>query len=392
MLDTDAIRQAVTLREVVEGAILGWDMKKTSVPRGDWWAPCPFHEERSASFHVDDRKGFYKCFGCGASGDLFKFVMQRDGVDFLTAAKMLAERAGIEGEEGRAARAERLIRRRAEAERRDAEAARAAERGYDAAMRIWREARAPGPVLHAYLDARGIDVDAMLRVLGGWPATLRFAPDLPYYESPNGRALVVHSGPAMVAAIGCGGRIAGVHRTWITESGRARLGGDKLDKRWIGRKGGMFGTPVRFAAPTGRMVVGEGIETTLAVWSRLLARDGAVWSADAAISLGALAGPEDAAGAGPASPATGRPLPSGVPDWTRPAWAAPDCVDHLTILGEGSVKDPHAAERHGWRAKRRHQLRSDGRARNVRLALPAGGWGSGLDFADAALATRGQAA
>lgn len=390
--DTDAIRAAVSLRDVAEAGGVEWDMRKSNAARRDWWAPCPFHSEKSASFHVDEAKGLFKCFGCGAGGDLFSYVMERDGVDFARAAAILAQRGGVEAEEDRAAREARLARRRADAERREAAAARDAARGWSSAMDIWRAARAPGPVMHAYLDARGVDVDAILRAFGGLPASLRFAPDLPYYEHPDGRAVVVHSGPAMIAAIGRDGKIAGVHRTWITEAGRARLGGRKLDKRWIGRKGGMFGLPVRFCAPTPRMVVGEGIETTLAAWSSLVARDGAIWSAEAAISLGALAGPEDPIGAGPDSPSTGRPLPSGTPDWSRSGWAAPDCVDHLIILGEGSTKDPHAAERHGRRALRRHRLRSDGCARHAHLALPHGGWGSGLDFADVAAAARGKAA
>jgi hypothetical protein len=192
----------------------------------------------------------------------------------------------------------------------------------------------------------------------------------------------------MIAAIGCGGKIAGVHRTWITETGRARLGADKLDKRWIGRKGGMFGMPVRMAAPTAKMVVGEGIETTMVVWSALLRRDGAVWSAEAAMSLGALAGAADPSGAGPDSPYTGRPLPSPIPDREGAGWMPPDCVDELVILADASRKDPAAAERHARRALRRHLQRANGSARSARLALPPGGWDSGLDFADVAVGAR----
>ncbi len=58
-------------------------------------ALCPFHKEKTPSFHVDPAKQVYHCFGCGAGGDVFSFVMQYENVDFPEAARILAERAGI---------------------------------------------------------------------------------------------------------------------------------------------------------------------------------------------------------------------------------------------------------------------------------------------------------
>lgn len=60
-----------------------------------WKALCPFHKEKTPSFHVNSARQIYHCFGCGAGGDVFKFLMEYEGVDFSTAARMLAERAGI---------------------------------------------------------------------------------------------------------------------------------------------------------------------------------------------------------------------------------------------------------------------------------------------------------
>jgi len=56
---------------------------------------CPFHNEKTPSFHVSPSKQIFKCFGCGAGGDVFKFVQLREGVSFSEARTMLAERAGI---------------------------------------------------------------------------------------------------------------------------------------------------------------------------------------------------------------------------------------------------------------------------------------------------------
>jgi len=56
---------------------------------------CPFHNEKTPSFYVDETKQLFYCFGCGTGGDTFKFVMMREGVEFLEAARLLARRAGI---------------------------------------------------------------------------------------------------------------------------------------------------------------------------------------------------------------------------------------------------------------------------------------------------------
>ena len=56
---------------------------------------CPFHKERTPSFHVSPERGTYKCFGCGEGGDVFSFLQKIDGTDFPTVLKQLAEKTGV---------------------------------------------------------------------------------------------------------------------------------------------------------------------------------------------------------------------------------------------------------------------------------------------------------
>ena len=90
----DELRERVSLEAVV-GRKVVWDNRKSSRARGDFWAPCPFHQEKSASFHILERQGFYKCFGCGAQGDVFRFVQETEGVGFMDAVRILAGEAGM---------------------------------------------------------------------------------------------------------------------------------------------------------------------------------------------------------------------------------------------------------------------------------------------------------
>ncbi|MGH7329035.1 MAG: CHC2 zinc finger domain-containing protein, partial [Polyangiaceae bacterium] len=67
---------------------------------------CPFHPEKTPSFHVNADKGFFHCFGCKESGSAIDFLMKEQGLTFPEAVRSLAERAGIEIEEDRRERSE----------------------------------------------------------------------------------------------------------------------------------------------------------------------------------------------------------------------------------------------------------------------------------------------
>ena len=85
----DQIRNALDIADVV-GSYVQIKRAGNSIK-----ALCPFHKEKTPSFHVNPARQAFHCFGCGVGGDVFKFVMLYDHVDFPTALRMLASRAGI---------------------------------------------------------------------------------------------------------------------------------------------------------------------------------------------------------------------------------------------------------------------------------------------------------
>jgi DNA primase len=86
----DRIRQATDIAGLVRNIV---PLKKSGAGQVGL---CPFHKEKTPSFHVNSEKQIFKCFGCGAGGDVFSFVMKTDGVSFMEAVRVLAERAHIE--------------------------------------------------------------------------------------------------------------------------------------------------------------------------------------------------------------------------------------------------------------------------------------------------------
>ena len=86
----DELRARVTLSSVI--------MRTTKLQKAgrEWKACCPFHNEKTPSFTVSDEKGFYHCFGCGAHGDVIRWMTDQRGLAFMDAVKELASEAGLE--------------------------------------------------------------------------------------------------------------------------------------------------------------------------------------------------------------------------------------------------------------------------------------------------------
>ncbi len=112
---------------------------------------CPFHQEKTPSFFVFGDRGTFRCFGCGEGGDLFTYVMRRDGSSFPDALRLLAGEAGVEL---------RAQDRDPEADRQRRSTRAALEEAANLMHRLLREAREAAAV-RAYLDERGVSKEML---------------------------------------------------------------------------------------------------------------------------------------------------------------------------------------------------------------------------------------
>lgn len=141
--DWDAIRQKYRLSEVVGKSV---DLKKRG---SEYVGLCPFHNERTPSFHVIDDKEFYHCFGCGAHGDVVEFVSQHEGVDTRRAVEILTGGESVILSDN--AREERRI----WLEQRDQQERELRQRAIEKARKRWDSApRMEGN--NAYLEHKGV--------------------------------------------------------------------------------------------------------------------------------------------------------------------------------------------------------------------------------------------
>src|SRR6185436_12614491 len=91
----EAVKRAADIVDLVEARTR---LRKVG---GRYTGLCPFHQEKTPSFHVSPERGTYHCFGCGVGGDIFSFVEAIEGIDFKGALKILAEKAGVKIEYSR---------------------------------------------------------------------------------------------------------------------------------------------------------------------------------------------------------------------------------------------------------------------------------------------------
>lgn len=203
---------------------------------------CPFHEERNPSFEVNDAKGLYHCWGCGAAGDHFKFLMVKTGMTFRQAYQALAGGdLPVVTDEERA--------------RRKSETAADAARRLALARAIW-DSTIPlaGTAGERYARSRGITV-----VL---PSTVRFAMTPRWYNHETGETGRNH--PAVVCALqDRDGDVVGVQCIFLQDSGRRKYQATARDGKKAKAKltfGLIVGSALRLGEPGEHVIACEGPE------------------------------------------------------------------------------------------------------------------------------------
>lgn len=91
-IPSDTIEQIAAANDIVEVIGSYFPLKRAGA---NFKALCPFHQEKTPSFHVSPQRQTFHCFGCGAGGSVFRFVMDYEHIDFPSAVRKLAARVGI---------------------------------------------------------------------------------------------------------------------------------------------------------------------------------------------------------------------------------------------------------------------------------------------------------
>jgi len=199
---------------------------------------CPFHKENTPSFRVNDAKGLYNCFGCGASGDAIKFLQDLKGLAFLEAVELLAN-----GDLPEIDPIDRAVYERVERESRQAAMAEA--------MRQWASARdVTGTPAEVYLRSRGIT--------GPLPWSVRFTYAPLRFDKKTSTAAGPRLPALILACQNVSDRIVGVQRVFLTRTGqKAAMRNPKLSL------GQTRGCAVRLGPVSRRIILCEGPEDGL---------------------------------------------------------------------------------------------------------------------------------
>lgn len=341
--------------------------------RGDMAGPCPNSDCPDGGgtdrFSINTRKNVFNCRKCGISGEgVISLVMATEHVEFARACEIITGRAVSDPlDEARAAENRRKA--DAAAQKKADDEAVFRERARIEASRIWREGERIDfwrrSIVGDYLALRALDP---ADVGDGKMVALRFHPDLSWtepYEDPVSGSKgwqTVHVGPAMLAAIQMpDGRFGGVHRTWVdlgAPKGKLQLPPDAAGKERVAKKvlGSMKGGAIRLYTPEGarRIVMGEGIESTLTPACHAIEPDTAYW---AGIAIGNMGGK--------ALRIDGRIVPRHPDMDDLGMFLPPDWCEELVYLGEGD--DPQSEDKCVRGLRRARRLREAARATRPEL-------------------------
>ena len=245
-----SLRSSVRLSELISKSV------KLEKRGPDWFGLCPFHEEKTASFSVNDEKRLFYCFGCQAGGDVFDWLQRTEGLDFPSSVARAKAFSGAE--DFRAGPSNSTCTEVAK------------DKITQIAQQIWKESTSiRDTAAEFYLrEVRRIGVSL--------PASLRF------HSSLKPGVGNLQSWPAMVAGVAdINGCIVAIQRTFLAEGGHAKAP-IKQPKMQLGKRGA---GAVRLGLPGSIIGIAEGIETGLSamelfcipVWCGLGATLDKVW-------------------------------------------------------------------------------------------------------------------
>ncbi len=391
--DLDDIRARNSLESVAGGYV------KLRRSAGDLVGPCPICGGGAKSERFAIKGGdVWVCAVCPDGGDVIRLVEKAEGCDFLAAIERLGGRREVDTAEAKRLFEERERKRLA----REKTAAGFREAERKRLFKTWKSAlHIYGTPVERYLAGRGLQLPASC-------PGLRYLPSAPYWHGETiddrGRKqpVKIHQGPAMLAAfIRSDGTFGGLHMTWLEadlESPPVKVElndpatGEMLNaKKMRGSKTGAHILIAPAAAPEParsdmkplprrpkRLIIGEGIETVLAVWTAHQAAGRAIADTEfwAAGDLGNMAGrATDTLRHPTLKRPNGHPqrVPGPVPDPDDSGLSIADSVEELILLGDGD-SDPFLTDHAMTRAARRYA--KDGRT--IRIAFAP----AGLDFND----------
>lgn len=377
----------------------GWAIQRRwALSKGrDRAGPCP-KCGGTDRFSINTVKNLFNCRGCGISGEgVIALVMATEDLGFVPACERITGRKAEEPvDPARAAANARALEEKKRAD--DATAEKYRRNAREAGHRIYlsgRPARGDGPVV-AYLRRRAIDLAGHPAVASLSALQLRERLDLPYVEPlPGGGFETLHTGPAMMWPILLParlvqpgdplGRFGGVHQTWIDlEQPKGKLvlfDRDKPEaqlpaKKMRGTKqGGMI--PLYTPPSPRRIVMGEGIETTLTPFCHAFEPDTAYWAAG---DLGNMSGK--------AVYVKAKRIEDR-PDMNElDCFLVPDWCEELVFLAENDEPRKHAIEkctrgllRNRWLREKARRTRPELPPLRTVLVRPGGGYSDMNDVA-----------
>lgn len=230
----------------------------------DHFGLCPFHHEKTPSFTVYDAKQFFKCFGCGQSGDVIKFAQLYYNLKFIEALERLEREGGIYGVEPSPQLLAEIAKAKREREAKEARKRAAMQRGAQAIIRELKRLTPNDPVDRylrgrAHLPPANDDGELFYPENAGWPDDVLFHPRL---EHPRSELRFA----AMVCLIrDFRGDVISIHRTYLQARpdgsvGKAELADPKDNKLTLGS---FMGGAIRLGPPSWRQGFAEGVETAL---------------------------------------------------------------------------------------------------------------------------------